>query len=350
MYDYANHFEAWLGGTSHIGAYADGARGKVYPDAMSSRPRFEARFPGRVHVLQDGAGALDVKLADVGADALYTIQAGCNSMPISPAFKPMLVHAVFGASPKLPRCAAVSPTADVAAGVPVVHHMVYLDPSLADTPPMKLSALEGAERVFCRHGGGGTFSIDFARRQIQEHVTKFPKDIFLLMNTDRFPGDENYPNNIIFLGITTDLREKRSFLNTCDACIHARVDGETFGLAVAECSLAGLPVITSTLYGGFHLGVLGAHALTYDSQERLRDILAGFDAKAHQAKADVYRRLYDRFSPEIIMREFVDGFGLMAEIQAVENPKSLAWQGLCVPPPNMVRWLPAQANASLATS
>jgi hypothetical protein len=107
-------------------------------------------------------------------------------------------------------------------------------------------------------------------------------------------------------------------------------------------------VITSTLYGGFHLGVLGAHALTYDSQERLRDILANFDVNAHEAKAAVYRRLYDRFSPEIIMREFVDGFGLLGEIQAVENPKSLAWQGLCVPPPSMVRWLPAQDNESHA--
>ena len=37
---------------------------------------------------------------------------------------------------------------------------------------------------------------------------------------------------------------KARFLNTCDTCMHARVGGETFGLAMAACSTAGLPVIT----------------------------------------------------------------------------------------------------------
>ena len=40
-----------------------------------------------------------------------------------------------------------------------------------------------------------------------------------------------------------DLNYKVKFINTCDAMIHARAMGETFGLAVAEFSKKNKPVI-----------------------------------------------------------------------------------------------------------
>ena len=37
---------------------------------------------------------------------------------------------------------------------------------------------------------------------------------------------------------------KVSFINTCDCMIHARTDGETFGLAIAEFSTLNKPIIS----------------------------------------------------------------------------------------------------------
>lgn len=337
MYDYASHFEDALGGTAYIGAYEDGSRGMRYPDAMGARSHFESRFPGRMRVLPDGAGALDAALAEIGADALYTIQAGCDNMPIAPTFRPMLVHAVFYGRPAIERCAAVSAGANVAPGVPVIHHMAFLDPRFDDALPLPLP--NGTERVFCRHGGKVSFNIDNIHDSLRQHVASSPRDVFLFLNTDSTAGDEAFPRNIIYLNFTADLRLKRRFLNSCSACIHARVEGETFGLSLAECSLAGLPVITSSRYGGFHLGVLGEHALTYEDEFSLARRLSTFDVAAHRAKASVYRGLYARFAPELVMREFVDGFRLLPALQAAANPHGLPWQGRCTPPLGMQKWL-----------
>ena len=42
--------------------------------------------------------------------------------------------------------------------------------------------------------------------------------------------------------------EKSRFLYACDAMIHARADGETFGMAVAEFSVHNRPVLTVRLF------------------------------------------------------------------------------------------------------
>ena len=120
-----------------------------------------------------------------------------------------------------------------------------------------------------------------------------------------------HTGHVHFLPSTADAREKAAFLGTCDACIHARMDGETFGLAVAECSAAGLPVIT---FAGenpgatFHLRTLGEHALGYRNSAEFLALLRNFDPLRHQALADVYRGLYRNASEERVMVEFVRAF------------------------------------------
>ena len=60
------------------------------------------------------------------------------------------------------------------------------------------------------------------------------------MNTEVFYNHKN----IIYLPKSLDKKNKSKFVSTCDAMIHARYDGETFGLAVAEFSSANKPIIT----------------------------------------------------------------------------------------------------------
>ena len=112
-------------------------------------------------------------------------------------------------------------------------------------------------RVFGRHGGWDTFNIPFVRKVVAEHACNYPEDHFVFLNTKPIHGTERLAN-VHYLPATVDSLEKARFLATCDAMIHARDTGETFGLAVGEFAVLGKPIIT---YGGSrekaHLEFLG---------------------------------------------------------------------------------------------
>ena len=58
------------------------------------------------------------------------------------------------------------------------------------------------------------------------------------------PVDSHLHKQLHFIPTVSDLDEKELFFQTCNAMLHARLSGETFGLAVAEFSVRNLPVIT----------------------------------------------------------------------------------------------------------
>lgn len=134
-------------------------------------------------------------------------------------------------------------------------------------------------RVFGRHGGWDTFNIPFVRKGVAEHARKHPRDHFVFLNTEPIRGTERL-GNVHYLPATVDAAEKAAFLGTCDAMLHARWHGETFGLAVAEFAVLGKPVIT---YGGSreraHLDMLRAAGLVYQNPGDLRRILTEFQPR-----------------------------------------------------------------------
>jgi len=138
-----------------------------------------------------------------------------------------------------------------------------------------------AAKVFGRHGGADTFDIPFVQKLVRNHARTHPGDHFIFLNTREFlpPGD--CPANIHFLPGTADSDRKAAFLESCDAMLHARWNGETFGLAVGEFAVRGKPVIT---YGGSreraHLEMLGAEAVVYENEQDLEKILRGFAPRA----------------------------------------------------------------------
>ena len=131
-------------------------------------------------------------------------------------------------------------------------------------------------RVFGRHGGWDTFNIPFVRRVVADHARRHPADHFVFLNTKPIHGTEQLPN-VHYLPATVDKEEKAKFLATCDAMIHARDTGETFGLAVAEFAVLRKPVIT---FEGSkekaHLEMLGEEARRYCDSAALKKILADF--------------------------------------------------------------------------
>ena len=158
-------------------------------------------------------------------------------------------------------------------------------------------------RVFGRHGGYETFNIPFVRKLVASHVRSHPQDHFIFLNTRPITGTESLAN-VHYLPATVDPREKAKFLATCDAMIHARDTGETFGLAVAEFAVLAKPVITfSESKERAHLEMLGKQALLYRNVAELAEILREFcPHKTHGTEQNIYA------DPEMVMQIFAERF------------------------------------------
>ena len=141
-----------------------------------------------------------------------------------------------------------------------------------------------------------TFDIPMARQSVVEVAKANPNIYFLFMFTNKVA---DLPN-IIHLDGNQDLNYKVKFINTCDAMLHARKVGETFGLAVAEFSLRNKPVIT---YGGpmresAHLQMLGDKAIRFKTKPELVKILTEFKPVEGDYNA------YKDYNPKAIMEIF----------------------------------------------
>jgi len=158
-------------------------------------------------------------------------------------------------------------------------------------------------KVFGRHGGRDTFNIPFAQRAVAEHAKSCPEEHFLFLNTEPIRGTERFPN-VHYLPATVDPVAKAKFLDTCDAMLHARWHGETFGLAVAEFAVLGKPVITfAESRERAHLEMLGSAGLLYRNRNELRKILEDF--QPHRAVGTEYDQHAD---PSLVMRVFQEKF------------------------------------------
>ena len=160
-------------------------------------------------------------------------------------------------------------------------------------------------RVFGRHGGWDTFNIPFVRAAVLEHARRHPEDHFVFLDTEPIRGTQGLAN-VHYLPATVDAGEKARFLATCDAMLHARWHGETFGLAVAEFAVLGKPVIT---YGGSreraHLEMLGEAGEIYTDKVGLLQILARNPAS--RPRESQYGRWADpRRVMEIFREKFLD--------------------------------------------
>jgi hypothetical protein len=109
-----------------------------------------------------------------------------------------------------------------------------------------------------------------------------------------------------FLPGSWDLMQKARFVETCDAMIHARSGGETFGLAVSEFATKNRPVLTYGLSGeAAHLDIMGEYAIRYNGYEEVYDM---FNNLKSYIRFDDYAAPYRQFAPEIVMEKFKNRF------------------------------------------
>jgi hypothetical protein len=287
LFDYAFYNEKILGNTSII----------LYPKNKNNNKDTVDKFVktfDKVYEM-DNIQNLDTYIENNKIEILYIIKFGKNDGIISKKCK-TVVHCVFDASqPHGNIYAAVSPwIKNYKKNIKWVPHMINL-PEVKTNMREKLKIPQEAI-VFGRYGGYEQFNIKYTY-DIIYNVAKRNKNIyFLFANTKKFCQDLD---NIIHLNQITNLNEKVEFINTCDAMLWGRTDGETFGLSIGEFTIKNKPIIaTKDCFYKAHINLLKENALWYD-EKTLEHILVNFKKDTH--KVD---NLYLEFTPEKVMKIF----------------------------------------------
>lgn len=149
------------------------------------------------------------------------------------------------------------------------------------------------------YGSPGSLNIEFAKQAILSAANERSSLWFVFMN---LPVFAEHPR-IIFLPGSSAESGKAEFVNTCDAMVHARYEGETFGLACAEFSARNKPIIAyACSCAKHHMWVLGENIYLYSSQLELYDLLIKINKMSLEGKRfDAYS---SRYTPERVMEAF----------------------------------------------
>ena len=294
LYDYALHNEKVLGHKSLV-VYNAGSP----HNSAEALAKFSARF---VVVGYRQPGEIDSLLSRHSADLMYAIKSGRNDGVWSRTV-PTMVHAVFPTSPAQAHGASYAFISDWLSQhcsngkIPSVPHIVTLpDVNLDLREELKIP--KHAKVLGC-HGGAQSFDVPAAMQAVRLMLAKSPDTWFVFLNIDRFV---DHPR-ALFLPGNTDMVYKTRFINTCDAMLHARLQGESFGLACGEFAIRNKPVITyARSKHRHHIDVLGDSGLYYTDVRSLVDIIEKLDTEALKARCwDRYSSLYN---PQVVMGLF----------------------------------------------
>lgn len=275
IYDYADANEYILGNTSII----------VVQESTDHVPavlqKFAARFPTYFYNPENPDDLEKIMVVN-NATVLYTIGYGdrrINDPTLSPNGKyKTALHCVFTMNdPHADTCVPVSKyLAHKHGKEKFVPHMISIPTDVKGNMRDELKIPEGA-LVFGRYGGVETFNIPFVYQTISDTLRDRDDVWFVFVNTHKFM--DPHPR-VIHLEPIVDPHEKARFIQTCDAMLHARADGETFGIACGEFSILGRPVITHGTTGDTsHIDILGEKCFTYTTSAELYGVLTNFEER-----------------------------------------------------------------------
>lgn len=159
--------------------------------------------------------------------------------------------------------------------------------------------------VIGRYGGIETFNIPFVKDAIKTVLDKRDNIYFLFLNTEKFI---NHPRCQFFDPII-DPHYKLQFIQTCDAFLHARDYGETFGLSVLEFATQNKQIISyfnkelqcsHPLGGQAHFLYLGDNCHKFTDEPTLLEILLNLE------KNNPFDTTYlnDVYSPKQVIDQF----------------------------------------------
>jgi len=177
--------------------------------------------------------------------------------------------------------------------VPYIVHLPEIEGDIRNELGIPKDAL-----VLGRNGGWETFDLSFVKEAIVEVINQRTDLWFLFQFTEPFYKHER----IIYLDGTPNLDEKVKFINTCDAMIHARHIGESFGLSCAEFSIKNKPVIT--WYNSperNHIDTLGEKGIYYENKTDISHIFLNLDKNEMNS---LEWNCYQDYSPKKVIKKF----------------------------------------------
>jgi len=255
---------------------------------------------------------LEQTLIDKGMDVAYMYLAGFeNERQMVPKRVPTITHCIFNGMVSLGTVHTV--VSNSVPHLPAPHSKTRVLPNILVVAEHTFNlrdklGIPADAVVFGRYGGRHTFSIPWVKDIVVQFARSYPDTYFIFMNTHPFSDEREIPN-IKYLNGAPDLFLKRAFINTCDAMLHARLDGETFGCAIGEFALAKKPIITSPcIHRAFgyaadgHLDMLHKFALVYTSPEGLSTWLNAFRRRSIHVSMD--DNPYFQCTPDKVMPLF----------------------------------------------
>jgi hypothetical protein len=184
---------------------------------------------------------------------------------------------------------------------PFVPHIVTLPTEQTENWRLKLG-IPNDKIVVGRHGGFHQFSIPFVKDIINFVAHSDEKFRFVFVNTEKFT---DHPN-VIFCDPIISPQDKTNFILASDAMIHARPDGESFGLSIAEGLFHNKPVFTCGLgRDKNNIELVKGYDLCYNNQYELLDMIFRLKYGHHKYQ---YNYAVKEFSPENVMKKFEEVF------------------------------------------
>lgn len=280
VFNYAHYNEEILGNQSKIFTFPDS---KHNPTMVN---RFVGRF-GEIHI-PTIEGLKD-------CDALYHIKSGENSGQRFSTI-PYLVHAVFNADPHGDKYAVVSEWMGNRDKLPFVPHIVEHPDGVGNL--REVFGIPDTATVFGRIGGYDSFDIPWVWDAMKAALELRDDIWFVFINT----APELKHERILYYPETLNPIVKKGFINSCDAMLHARERGETFGISVGEFSILGKPIFTyDGSYEKAHYFELKGTAKRYKDQTHLMNLL-------YQYHREPEHPFYTRFPPDKVMEKFKEVF------------------------------------------
>ena len=294
VYDYALYNESLLGNTSII---------MTPHSSVNHNPTIIKKFSKEFKVVfYQHLDELDSLLKELSVDVFYAIKSGFYDS-IQPTTVPSIIHAVFpfniaSIHGNVYTCISEWLSKESSFGrVPVLPHIVNV---LTDSKTFRDSLnIPRSSTVFGGYGGSTSFDIGFVK-DVVINIAKQHNDIFFIfMNFPKFCN----LSNVIFMDSSTNSLVKSRFINTCDAMLHARLLGETFGLACAEFEAHGKPVFTYK-YSPHraHIDILNENSYLYGNSFGLKRMLTSYSNS--NRKSIICSNYKKRFNPEAVMGIF----------------------------------------------
>jgi hypothetical protein len=178
---------------------------------------------------------------------------------------------------------------------PYVPHVVQLPEPTGDFK--ELFGIKPGQTVIGRHGGQQEFNLPFVKQSIANIVNKRDDFVFVFVGTDPWI---DHPN-VRFTQAFHNLQTKANFINTCDAMIHARANGESFGLAMSEFLSLNKPVLVWEAGNDRnHAWIMRDSGLIYNTENVEEKILSIGD----YIGAEDWTQRVAEFRPQPVMEKF----------------------------------------------